>query len=93
MEARKSWKSKTQQGIIALLILLVGYFALTDDSGDFSVPSTVNLGMQRVGNGFQGMVTSVADTTKEKNREMQQVHDNYEKRTDDRVEQNQDESR
>jgi hypothetical protein len=86
---RTSWKSKTQRGIIALLVLIVAYFALTDTSGDFSVPSTAALAIQRVGDGFQSMVTTVADTTKEKNREMQQVHDNYEKRTDERIEKEQ----
>jgi uncharacterized lipoprotein YmbA len=84
---RRSWKSKTQQGIIVVLVLIVGYFALTDRRGDFSLPSSFGLGIERVGDGFQSMITAVADTTKEKNRQMQQVHDNYEKRTDERIEQ------
>ncbi len=85
---RRSWKSKVQQGIIVVLLLLVGYFALTDEQGNFDVPGSAELGIQRVGHGFQAMVTGAAEATKEKNREMQQVHDNYEARTDDRVEQN-----
>lgn len=85
---RTSWKSRTQNGIIAVILLLVAYFALTDTRGDFSVPDSGGLAMQRVGDGFESMVTSVAKTTKEKNREMQQVHDNYERRTADRVEDN-----
>ncbi|QDG50364.1 hypothetical protein FIV42_06340 [Persicimonas caeni] len=85
---RKSWKSKTQNGIIVVILLLVAYFALTDEHGKFSVPSAGGLAVQRVGDGFESMITAVAETTKEKNREMQQVHDNYERRTADRVEDN-----
>lgn len=85
---RKSWKSQVQTGLIGATLVLVAYFALTGPSGNFNVPDSAGLALQRVGDGFESMVTSVAETTEEKNREMQQVHDNYERRTADRVQEN-----
>lgn len=83
---RSSLKSKLRTGSILAVLLLVAYFALTDEAGSFDVPGSADLGFQRVQNGFSGVVTWLAGSAKEKNREMQQVHDGYKTRTDERVE-------
>ncbi len=83
---RVSWKSRLQKLVIAALVGLVAYFALTDESGSFDVPGSADLGLQRIEHGFGSMADAVTHRIDEDNHSMQKVHDDYEKHTAERVE-------
>lgn len=83
---RRSARSKVQNTIIVVLVLAIGYMALTDRDGQFSTPGDFGHAVHRVERGFTSMATWFADGARQKNRDMQRVHDDYEDRTGDRVE-------
>jgi Na+(H+)/acetate symporter ActP len=80
-----SWKSRIQKGILVLLVLMLAYFVFTNSHGKPSMPTSGSQALTRVENGFGSMANWFRDGAADKNRRMQQVHDNRETRVEDRV--------
>jgi hypothetical protein len=85
---RKSWRSKIQTGLVISLVVLITFFVFTDRDGSASAPHSGSQALKRVERGFTSMVTWFSDGARDKNRNMQRVHDDYETRTDERVREN-----
>ncbi len=82
---RTSWRSRIQKGLVVILVGLITFFVFTDRDGAASAPYSGSQALTRVERGFTSMVTWFSDGAREKNRDMQRVHDDYETRTEDRV--------
>lgn len=80
-----SWKSRIQKGVLVVLVLMLAYFAFTNPSGKMSMPTSADQALTRVVDGFGSMANWFRDGAADKNRRMQQVHDNRETRVEDRV--------
>ena len=80
-------KKKTRNTVLVILVVGLLSLAFRDpDYGEWNVPPGPGEAVTRIGNNIGDGVQYVADLTRQKNREMQDVHDSRMDRNDRRIE-------